>query len=177
MKTYLTYGGLMALASALLTLLLFFFGFHTSEKFIWGAVIQFALGLGIGITGVILGIKAKRAENGASGISYGQAFLAGLMICVVSSIIGTFFATTYAHLINPAYQDVAVEWSASMLEKQGASEEKIEQMKEKAREGRSIAKEVAYSLIGGVVFGGVISLIAAAFLKRAPTEPSNLAGD
>ncbi len=176
MKIYLSYGGLMALAGALVTLLLFFSGFHTVEKFIWGAGIQLAIGFGIAITGLILGIKAKRAENGPGGLSYGQAFLTGTMISLVASVVGASFSTAYAYAINPGYQDVAIEWSATLLEKQGASEEKIEQMREAARKGHSLVKETVVSVAGGFIFGCVISLIAAAILRRPPDNTSDLSG-
>lgn len=171
MKTYLTYGAMIAAANALLMLLLFLLGFHSAEKFLLGMILQFCAGMIILVIGLVRGMRAKRAENGPLGLPYGKALVTGIMITVFSTVIGVVFNVVYTKLINTGYEAAAVEWTVGMLEKAGADSVKIDEVREQAAAGQTVTRNIINGLIGGMVFGTLVSLIVAAFVKRPPSEP------
>jgi len=64
MKSYLTYGAFIAIGNAVVTLVLFLTGFHSeAEKLQTAGYVSGLAGLAIGITLLIIGVRAKRAET------------------------------------------------------------------------------------------------------------------
>ena len=171
MKTSAFFGLMMALAGALLTLLLYFLDFHNDPgKFLIGAGLGLLGAIVITITGLVLGIRAVRKDKGPGKFSYGQALLAGVLISLFSSVFGTIFHTTYVKFINPEFTETSVRWMEGMMERGNVPADKAEEAIEEMRRKSTMGYQVRNSLIGGLVIGGLISLIAAAFLKRNPDD-------
>ena len=104
MKTYLTYGFGMSMATLLLALILFFLGYHSEVEKVGAAqTIATVGGLVIGIVGVVLGTRARRAEIPASEpFGYGRALGAGVMIGLFSAIFGIVANRVYMAMIKEA---------------------------------------------------------------------------
>lgn len=174
MKTYLTYGFAMAAAGMLLALVQFFLGFHSSaEKLSAANWIGGLGGCGIGIACIILGTKARRAELPATEeFGYGRALGTGVMISLFAALFGLVTNYLYFNLINPGFTDIMVQARLDEFETKGMSGAALEQAEKMVRMMMRPGILAAFGFVGGVISGTIISLITAAFLKRAaPDEP------
>ncbi|MBS0631237.1 MAG: DUF4199 domain-containing protein [Verrucomicrobia bacterium] len=169
MKTYLTYGFAMALAGALLTLALFFMGYHNDPAKLQTAQrIGMVVGIAIGFVGISLGTRARRAETPESEpFGYGRALGAGVMVALFSCLLG--FVTNYVYMafINPGFGDIILQAQAADLEAKGMSSAQIEQAEKVTRFFISPLISSAFSMIFGFIFSVIIALITSAFLKRS----------
>lgn len=176
MKTHAIYGLGMAAIGSVLILVLNLCGFHNDpNRFLIGLGLGFLGAIVITIVGLVIGIRAVRNSRGSGKFSYGQALLAGLIITVFSTVGSSAFQVVYSKWINPTYTETAVQWTQSMMEKANIPQDKVDEKLTEMREKSGVAYQIRNGLIGGIFFGGLISLIAAAFLKRQPentTSPS-----
>ena len=175
MKTYVTYGFIMALAGALLNLVLFFLGFHSDvAKFSTAQWIGGLVGLAIGIVFTVIGTRARRAEVPATEpFGYGRAFGAALMITLFAALFGALFYFIYQQFINPGFQDVVVQAQTAKLEARGLSGAQLEQAEKMTRMFTGPLISSGLGFIMQMFFGTILSLIIAAFVKRpAPTSVS-----
>lgn len=172
MKTYLTYGSAMAGGGFVLVMVLYILGLHSDPaKLSIAQWVQTIVGLGIAITCIVLGTKARRAQvPPTEEFSYGSALGAGVMISVFASLIGIATTYLYAGVINPGFVDVLLQAQANKLEASGLSADKIEQIQSMSAIWMKPAVQSALSCVFGVIFGTIISLITAAFLKRSASE-------
>ena len=172
MKTYLTYGFAMAFGGALVVFAMFFLGMHDSPaKFDTAQWIQTCLGLAIGITCIVLGTKARRAELPATEpFTYGSALGAGVMITLFAALIGLFTNYLYGAVINPHFTDVMLQSQADKLAAKGVPADKIEQIQKMTAVMMKPPVMAAVGFVSGMIAGTIMSLISAAFLKRAAVE-------
>lgn len=169
MKTSLLYGAMMAIASAVLTLVLFFLGLHSDpEKIPTAQLVATVSLIVINVTGIVLGIRARRAECPLDRpFGYGQALLAGLLVGVFAGIFASVFQVMYTTLINPAFIDVLVQQQSAKLEATGMPSEQVEKALGMMRFIFKPAVQFVIGLLSWAFWAFVISLIAAAFLKRS----------
>ncbi len=172
MKTYSLFGFFMALAGLVLTLVLYFLGFHSDPaKFPTGQIIGSIGGLAIGITFIVLGTKARRAEwPVAEDFTYGNAFAAGFMITAIAAFIGIVTNYLYFQVINPGLGDIIVQAQLDKLEAKGLSGAQLERAEKSIRFFLKPGITMALGFLGGIFWGTVISLISSAFLKRPAVE-------
>jgi len=172
MKTYLTYGSAMAFGSALLTFGVYFIGWHdTPEKLDRAQWVQMVLALAIGIACTVLGIKARRAELPASqDFGYASALGAGVMITLFAALIGIFVNLLYGTVINPHFSEVMLQAQAAKLSEQGLPADKIEQVQKMTATMMKPPVLAVMGFLSAMFFGTLISLVAAAFLKRAAVD-------
>jgi hypothetical protein len=168
MKTCSLYGFIMAVASAILLLVLYFLGYHTDPaKFGAAKWIGGVGGLAIAITVMVMGVKARRAEVPANEpFGYGKAFGAAFMISVVSTIIYTIFYYIYAAFINTGFSEMIIQDSMDKMQAKGVSGAQLDSMEKGIRFMSSPMMLGISSVIGGLIFGVILALIIAAFLKR-----------
>jgi hypothetical protein len=174
MKTCSLYGFIWALAGAFLTLILYFTGFHSDPaKLSAAGWIGGLAGLGIAITCMSIGVKARRSEiPPEADFGYGAALWAGMLISIVASLLSSIFGYVYWSLINPAFADVVVQDQVAKLEARGVSGDKLEKAEAMTRTMAAPVPQAVIALIVGVLFGLVIALIVAAVLKRpSPNTP------
>lgn len=177
MKIALIYGFGIALAGAVLTLAAYFLGYHSDpDRIGTGQTIASVLGLAITVIGLVMGIRARRAEvPPTENFGYGRALGTGVMISIFSGIFGAIFLFVYASFINPDYQDVVVDSQIAKMEQQGIPPSQIDQAEGIMRTMSSPAMQAVFAVIMGALIGLVLSLIIAAFLKRPATaEPPPL---
>ena len=165
------YGFILAVATAVLTLILYFLGLHSDPAKLGAAKWIGGLGaLVISVVVTVLGVKARRAEvPEAEGFGYGSAVAAGTLIAVVASVLGAIFNYAYMAFINPGYAEVLLQDQADKMQAKGLSAAQIEQAEKITRMFVGPTATSVFALIFGVIFGVIISLIVAAFLKR-PTR-------
>ena len=172
MKTYLTYGFGMSMATLLLALILFFLGYHSEVEKVGAAqTIATVGGLVIGIVGVVLGTRARRAEIPASEpFGYGRALGAGVMIGLFSAIFGIVAILVYTQAINPDFNEIMVQAQVAKFEASGMSSDQIAGAEAMMRKMMHPALQAVMGIVLGTLYGTIIALIAAAFLKR-PAAP------
>ncbi|HTQ31801.1 MAG TPA: DUF4199 domain-containing protein [Opitutaceae bacterium] len=175
MKTHLTYGFLLALANAILTLIFYLLGFHSDpEKLHATQFIGLVAAPAIYITALVLGMHAdRRATPMEKEFSYGRALGTGVMITLFAALFGAVFYYIYLRFINPDFTDVILQAQAARLEAKGMDSAQIERMQSFTRVFMKPAVQVIVGFIVTVMWGTVISLVAAAFVKRpAPAAPA-----
>ncbi|HNC22785.1 MAG TPA: DUF4199 domain-containing protein [Opitutaceae bacterium] len=172
MKTYSLYGFYTALASMVLTLAIYFLGYHSDPaKFSTGQIIGSVGGLAIGITFIVLGTKARRAEwPVAEDFTYGNAFVAGFMTMFCAGVIGIVTNYLYFQVINPGIADVIVQAQLDKLEAKGLSGAQLEGAEKSIRFFMKPGITAAVGFISALFWGAIISLVTSAFLKRPAVE-------
>jgi MFS family permease len=176
MKTCALYGFISALAGAFLTLIEFFLGWHSDAAKLglanWVGGIG---GLAIYIVCITLGAKARRDETpAAEGFGYGRALLAGLGVALFSTLISTAFNYCYNAFINPAMTDLMLQDRLAKMEASGMSGDKLDKAEAMTRMMFNPIPLAIYFVIVGMVFGLIISLIVAAFVKREAALPPRI---
>jgi len=176
MKTCALYGFYATLAAAVLTLGIYFMGYHSdAAKLPTAQWIGGIGGLAIGISVTILGIKARRAEVPATeGFGYGRALWTGFLIHLVAGILGIGLNLVYLLYVNPGFCDIVEQAQIDKFEAKGLSGARLDQAEAIAHMMCKPPVQVAFGFLFAVIFGTVISLIAAAFLKRpGPAEETS----
>jgi Protein of unknown function (DUF4199) len=168
MKTCSLYGLFLAVTGAVITLLLYFLGYHSDPaklgagKLIGGLVVLVA---SVFIT--VLGIKARRSEVPESEpFGYGKALGAGMMVSVVAVLLSTVFNFVYFTFINTGYMELMVQDQMDKLQAKGLSGAQLEQAEKMTRMMMGPVPSALIGVIVGLFFGLLIALILAAFLKR-----------
>lgn len=176
MKTYLTYGVIWAIAGLVLTVVLYLLGYHSDPaKMTVANYIGGIGGLAIAVACLVFGIRARRDEVPATeNFGYGRALGAGVMVALVASVIGIFTTYLYAKVINPEFVDVLVQTQVEKLESKGLSAAQVEGAEKMIRTMSGPGVQAIFACLGGMLFGTIISAIAAAFLKR-PAAPETFA--
>jgi len=172
MKTCSLYGFILAVATAVLTLILYFLGLHSDPAKLGMAKWIGGLGgLAIGIAVTVMGVKARRAEVPESEeFGYGRALGAGVLISLVSSAIGSIFTYAYVAFINTGYAEVVVQEQMDKLQARGMSGAQLDQAEKMTRLFTTPVAMTVFGFIATFIFGVVISLIIAGFLKRAASQ-------
>ena|ERR1035438_6445532 len=164
MKTYVTYGFAIALGNALVTLICYLIGFHSDpDKIQMAGYLAAPVGLAVGITATTFGMRARRKTTPSTEeFRYGQAFATGFMIALFAAFFGAIFQYVYVAFINPDFIDLIQQAQKAKLEAKGLSSDQVEHMQAIARTFMKPAALAIFSAIGIVIWGTVISLIAAA---------------
>ncbi|HUG09753.1 MAG TPA: DUF4199 domain-containing protein [Opitutaceae bacterium] len=163
MKLYVTYGFLIALGSAILTMALFALGYH-SENLAMGQKLGY-LGFVIAIAGLSLGMREYRNEVGKGVMSYGRALGTGVLISIWSAVFGAVFNFVYFQFINPGFTDANVQFQMAEMERKGMPASTVEQAEGMIRLFSSAPMITILGTIMAVIFGAVLSLILAAIFK------------
>ena len=172
MSTTLLYALIMAIAQIVATLISYFLGYQT-DNMASGRWFQ-VMPLVISIVILILGIKAVRDEQPGKGLSYGKGVGTGALITLYSCIIGSIYAYIHFTYVNPNFADYVVEFSRTQWAVAGKSEAQMEVAEKGVRWFTKPAIQAIASFIIGNIFGVILSLIIAAFLKREPAQTSNV---
>ena len=177
MKIYLTYGFAIMLGNALVTLICYLLGFHSDpDKVQTAGYIAALIGLAIGITATTLGMRAKRNTTPSTEeFSFGQAFVTGFMITLFAALLSAAFHYVYLAFINPDFTGIIQQAQRAKLEAKGLSSDKIEHIQNLTGVFLKPAVQAIFGLIGTLSWGTVISLLAAAFVKRPASPPTTTA--
>jgi hypothetical protein len=174
MKNCFLYGFISALAGAFLYLVMYFAGLHSDvAKLTIANWVGGLGGLAIGISTIMLGMKARRAElPPTADFGYGAALWVGTRIAFISAFLSAIFVYCYNAFINTGFADIMMQAQAAKMEAKGVSSDQIEKIQEmSAWVFKPVAASIFALIIGGI-FGFILSLIIAAFMKRsAPAGP------
>lgn len=164
MKLYLTYGFLIALAGFALILVMFFAGLH-GERYELGKTLGL-VGFIFPIVGIPLGIRAWRDQVGKGNMSYGAGVGAGFFISVWYGLFSAVFMLLYGMVINPNYQETVIQHEMANLEARGLPANALEGAEKVMRITTHPVFQAVFVVLGALLVGVIIALIASAFLKR-----------
>jgi len=168
----LMYGAILGIVSIIMSLIMYIAGYMpiNLKRIMLTAVISIA----ITIIFVSAGMKSYRDKVLEGNISYGQAFVAGLLIVVFSAVLASIYNLIFNLVIDPDYMNRVMEatrnWTYDMMNNMGAPEGQIEDAMERfdrQQANMSHLKTFMQGIIWSVVFGAIISLIVAAFVKKS----------
>jgi len=124
---------------------------------------------------VIIGTKAYRDKVLGGVISYRDAFLAGLLIILFSSVLSGFYSLIFTTWIDPDYvtrlYTAMKDWMFDLLSRAGYPEEMIDQTIERMEQQEANYSPLMsfFTGIGSmVIVGAIICLITSAFIKKNP---------
>jgi hypothetical protein len=168
MKTCSLYGLILAVTGAIVTLILYFLGYHSDPaKVGTGQLIGGLVILTASFVITAMGIKARRAEVPASEpFGYGRALGAGVLISLVAVVLSTVFNLVYASFINTGFTEVMLQAQMDKLQAKGMSGADLERAENMTRMMMGTVPSAILGILFGMVIGVIISLILAAFLKR-----------
>ena len=168
MKTALTYGFAMALGGAVLALLLYFTGYHDNpEALRSGQWIATVLSIAIGVAGLALAMREKRARfPDDEEWGYGNALGVGILTGLVSSAAGMVFGYLYFAVINPGMSEVILQSQIAAMEAKGISAAQIERAEPMLRKWMSPVMLTLMQLFFGFLWNVVLALLLAFFFRR-----------
>ncbi|MCP5531213.1 MAG: DUF4199 domain-containing protein [Opitutaceae bacterium] len=174
MKTSLTYGFIMALGAALLSLGFFFAGYHDDPAKLESAQrISMVLNTAIAIITIVLGMREKRALTPADqNWGYGSALGTGLMVGLWGTLFSCIYSYAYFSFINPAINEMIYQAQVLKMEESGMSSAQIAQAEPMMRKWMSPAVMTVISFFVILFFNAIISFIAAIFVKNRPAAPA-----
>ena len=118
---------------------------------------------------IMIGSLAYRNKVLGGTISYGDAFMIGLLITVFAGIISSFFSFILVRFIDPGLVEQAITQTEEMLLEKGLSEDIIERSIERTRNMVGSPFSVIIGIFFFTLIGTVISLITAAIVKKEGT--------
>jgi hypothetical protein len=173
-KIPLTYGAAIAIAGALLTLILFFAGFHDSVEAMQSRTAQtvsIVVPVLITIVCLALAMRDKRETTPPDAKwGYGAAVATGVMTVLFSVLFGAVFAYIYFAVLNPEMSSVIYDTQIAKMEEQGVPASQIDQSEAIMRKMLSPVMMTVFQGVMGFISGVVLSLIVAIFYKRRSLE-------
>jgi len=171
MKIPLNYGALIAFAGIVVSLVGYLLGYHNDlEKFELGNRISQIASLLISVIGILLAMRAVRAQSPDGSLSFGRAVGTGALVSLVSGAISAVYVLLYGLVINPEFHELILESATSKMS--------AEQADAAAGMMRFFTGAIWTSLmvlIVSPIFGTLISLIVALFVKKPAQTPPPIA--
>lgn len=169
MNSTLFYGIVLALVEIVLALVAFFLGFQTDKiaEGQWFALLNMVAAIVI----VWLGTRAAREESKDKTLTYGRGVLTGFLISLYSGLILAVYTFIHYKFINPNFTAYLIDFvrqkwiAAGMADAQMAVAEKF------TRFMTSPPMLAVTVIFHAAIYGIIIALIVAAFLRRAPAAP------
>jgi len=164
MSTKFFYAVVLALATIVLQLLLYFSGFQT-EKLATGQYLQW---LGVVIMAVVLylGIKAVRDEKPDRAMTYGQRVGTGVLISLYAALMGAVYGFIHFTFINTGFADYTIALTREKWAARGLTQAQMEGAEAITRKMLQPGVQAILGVIFGVLIGLILSLIIAALVKE-----------
>lgn len=122
-------------------------------------------GLAIMVIILVMAMKDSKGLNGGF-MSYGQGLGIGAMLGGVAGLIGGLYSFVYLKFIDPSHMETVKNFQMSKLEEQGLSPDQIEQAQKYTEMFTSPGTLIAFSIIFGVIFYFLFSLVVSAIQKN-----------
>lgn len=125
----------------------------------------------IPIAGIVYAIYAYRKENCNDTIPYSKALGYGVLVSLFFGLILTTFSYVHTHYISPELYEMGVIMAEEKMLEKGVDASQIEMAMEVQEKFKTPFFSILFGTISVVFIGLIISLIAAAFLKKEPSNP------
>lgn len=124
----------------------------------------------IWIGGIWMAHKYYKANNEGF-MSYGQGLTIGVILSLVSGVMGAIFRYIYMEFIDPAAMQRGMELARTKLEEKGGlSDEQIDQAIAMSQKFSSGPVGLVIAIVSAVVIGLILSLIISAITKNTRPE-------
>ena len=127
------------------------------------------VGLVATIAFVVLGLKAFKSNNGGF-MSWGQGLKIGMGIVMVSAVITVVYTLLFTNVIEPDFQQQAIEYQQQKWLDAGLTQEQIEAFTESSEKFQSPAIVSAMILAISAFLGFIITAITAAIMKKSEEQ-------
>jgi hypothetical protein len=122
------------------------------------------------VAGIIYGTLQYRNISLGGKIDFGKAFVSGLLIVLVASVLSSIYSYLFFALIDPVYHERIIQESLEQTEakliEQGLSGDQMESALAMTRKFMSPIIMAIMALVFNTLLGAILALIAAAFLKK-----------
>ena len=166
LKHALNFGAVLGLILLGLTLVTYLLEMYENKIF---GYINYLIIIG----GIIFGIKKFRDEVKGGFISYSGALGYGVMIVLFASIITSFGNFIYLSYVDNTFIEVALENAEIQMIENGTPDEQVDMAMSMTKKMLSPIGIFIFGILGLTLFGLIVSLIAAAFLKKDPDSFEN----
>lgn len=160
----INYGIYLGIASVLISVLVYALGMQYDQDWKMGSIGIIAMAVII-----FLGIKKYKEFNNGY-LTVGQALKTGVGIALIGGIISVIYSFIFMTFIEPDFMaNTMAKAEQQMIEKfPNLTDEQIEMQIEMMQKFSTPAITSAFSLIGSLFFGFVISLISGLIQKNEP---------
>lgn len=120
---------------------------------------------------IVLGIKVLKQQNNGF-LRLGEAIKLGVGIALISGILGAIYFIVFSNYIEPEFITKMGEFQEQMLYEKfpDMDEALIEQQIEMSKKFMTPSMMAGMAIVGNVIFGLVISLIAGLIMKKEETQ-------
>ncbi len=157
-RVALKWGIILGIVLIVYTLILFLTDQAGNQNLGW-------ISLALSVTFIVLAMREFRTLNEGY-LSLGEGVGVGTLVSAISGLISATFSTFYTFFIDTAFYERLTDTMQERLEEQGRSDAEIEQSAEIMKMFQNPGLSFAFSLIGAVLFGLILSLIIAAILRK-----------
>jgi hypothetical protein len=161
-KFVLNYGILSGILSVILGVIMYVTNAYMDPSFIY-AVIGFLISVAV----ISLGIKAFKTENGGF-LNLSDSLKVGIGIAVIGGIITAIWSYLLMNYIEPDYMTQVMEVSREkmLISQPDLTQAQIDKMMEMSSKFSTPWMIMAFSLIGSLFFGLIISLTAGLIMRN-----------
>jgi len=122
------------------------------------------------VVGIILAQRSFKAEN-AGFMSYGQGLGVGLTVSGMVGLLSAIFMYVYTNFVDPDLMTRIMEKARADMEAKGSmSDAQIDQAMALSAKFTTGPIMLAFTVLGSILIGLIISLIASAFIKNPQPE-------
>jgi len=159
-------GGRYGLLTGLVTVIISF-GIYALELD-QNPVIRFAT-IAVLIVGIILAMRNFKLQNGGF-MGYGQGLGVGVTVASVVGVLSAIFTYVYTTFIDPEVMTRMMDKARADMEAKGMPDAQIDQAMAFSAKFTTGPVMLLFTLLGSIIIGLLISLIAAAFVKNSKPE-------
>ncbi|MGM9509261.1 DUF4199 domain-containing protein [Larkinella sp. GY13] len=123
------------------------------------------LSLVISVTIIVMAMREYRTLNSGF-MSYGEGVSIGTLVSVISGLISVTYNLIYTSFIDPTIRQQILDNAREQMENRGMPDEQIEQAMEFTEKLQGPGLQFLIGILVAAIFGALISLVAAAFIRR-----------
>ncbi len=139
----------------------------SSPSSMTSVIFNMLIGLVLFVGLMVVAIRYHRDKELGGYITFGRAFLVGLLVTLIAGTVSNLFNYFYITVIDPEYMANMVRDMQGMYEGFGMSEEQIEQAMARVQ-NMTPGRIMLQGLIGQIVMGSIVAAIVGAIMKRKP---------
>lgn len=164
-NTVLRYGAYCGGVFIVLSLLMYLTNFNMMT--IGGMAVYYLSLIVISAVLAVMAMRYQRDQLDGGYISYGKALLVGLLTVLIGMFVSSLWGYVLVNFIDPNYiANLKAQFEESWGDKMPA--ERLEEALKGFDKAGDLFSALKQGLMGGAIFGLIVGLITAAFMKKSP---------